>query len=100
MLNQYHFLLIVQCHAAASESGKQRHHQCSTGARSMAGAAASDRLARRRDRLPTIHRRRSNIAKKKTSYWARGTDAATDKTFGSESESERASGSLDSQRRW
>jgi hypothetical protein len=51
MLNQYHFLLIVQCHAAASESGKQRHHQRSTGRLFKPGAVAIDPLPRRRDRL-------------------------------------------------
>jgi len=91
MVNGSHFPLIFQCHAAASESGKQRRHQRSNGTRSMPGAVAIDPLARqaialakkkmarpaadagrassRRDRLTAIGRRRSNIAKKKKSYW-------------------------------
>ena len=95
MVNGSHFPLILQCHAAAGESGKQRRHQRSNGTRSMPGAVAIDPLARqrdragafllkrkwpdrrlmrvalswRRDRLTAIGRRRSNIAKKKKSYW-------------------------------
>src|SRR5437588_8278909 len=64
MVNQSHFPLVLQCHAAASESGKQRHHQWSTGRSFKPGDVAIDPLARRRDRLTATGRRCSDIAKK------------------------------------
>ena len=58
--------MILQCHPAASESGKQRHHQRSTGHSFKPGDVAIDPLARQRDRLTAIGRRRSVSPKKKS----------------------------------
>ena len=54
-------------------------------------------LSWRRDRLTAIGRRRSDIAKKKSRIGARGAGAPTDKNKFPKSESERVSGSVDSQ---
>jgi hypothetical protein len=49
-----------------AKSGKQRHHQWTTGRSFKPGDVAIDPLARRRDRLTAIGRRRGIIAKKKS----------------------------------
>ena len=57
-------------------------------------------LSSRRDRLTAIGRRRSDVAKTELYWGARRWRANRQKIFVSESESERVSGSLDSQRAW
>ena len=54
-------------------------------------------LSSRRDRLTAIGRRRSDVAKTELYWGARRWRANRQKIFVSESESERVSGSLDSQ---
>src|SRR5262249_61537457 len=77
------FLLIFTTRRSSDLSGKQRRHQRSKRHSFEPGAVAIDPLARRRDRLTAIGRRRSDIAKKKSakkkSYSAGGAGAPTDK---------------------
>ena len=67
--------MILQCPVGGQqirESGNERHHQRSTGRSFKPGAVAIDPLARRRDRLTAIGRRRSDIAKKEKCLTAIG----------------------------
>ena len=60
--------MILQCPVGGQrirKCGNERHHQRSTGRSFKPGAVAIDPLARRRDRLTAIGRRRGIIAKKK-----------------------------------
>ena len=122
--------MILQCPVGGQrirKSGNERHHQRSTGRSFKPGAVAIDPLARRRDRLTAIGRRRSDIAKKEKCLTAigrrRGIIAKKNqslkrkslkrnsigratlarqriKTFVSKSQSERVSGSVNSQQVW
>ena len=81
--------------SAALAGGSDRHDRQQAERRRVRVTLSS-----RRDRLTAIGRRRSDVAKTELYWGARRWRANRQKIFVSESESERVSGSLDSQRAW